>query len=610
MKKFLFSAAAVALLSGMASCTSDEPAAPSGDGNVTFRVSLPADMATRSYSDGLTATQLHYYVYDEDNGSANLPALNGTATFAGRVTDISLSLASGKSYSIVFWADAPGNNAYTYDISSKEIKVTYDGVAQDENRDAFTAYESTFKVSGPINKSIILKRPLAQINVGTGDVAEAAAAGVEVKNTGMKVKGVYNKLNLATGAVDVDGSGEVTFTSAAIPGDDEDFPVGGYDYLAMNYVLVAADKATVDVTLTTDCAQNPEMTFSQVPVQRNYRTNIYGKLLTDPADFKVIIDQEYAGEDNNVEVVKATTPEQFVDAINAGSNVVVPAGASVDLIGKGPIELADNQTIKVQGVLNTERAQIGISGAGNVAYVEGPGKITSIGVAGATGNRPLNAYDGGTLVVRNVEIETEQNNGGSVIFSENGNLDLANVTVNCHNFAIGANGGTLKMKDCIINSDSNNREGSFSYTVSVATGCKAVIEGGEINGIQGGLTVQGEGAECIVKGGTYTTKNHPQYGNIAFYPVYATDKGVAIIEGGDFIGANDWSPNKIAEGTSALVAGDNDVHMPDGNFVIKGGRFSGKAYNHVSKKLCDLPKGYSYKAIEGAGDLKWEVVKD
>lgn len=111
------------------------------------------------------------------------------------------------------------------------------------------------------------------------------------------MKGVYNKLNLATGAVDVEGNGEVTFTSAAIPGSGESFPVNGYDYLAMNYVLVAADKATVDVTLTTDCAQNPEMTFSQVPVQRNYRTNIYGKLLTDPAGFKVIIDQEYAGAD-------------------------------------------------------------------------------------------------------------------------------------------------------------------------------------------------------------------------------------------------------------------------------------------------------------------------
>ena len=292
-------------------------------------------------------------------------------------------------------------------------------------------------------------------------------------------------------------------------------------------------------------------------------------------------------------------------------NVVVPVEANVDLIGKGEIALANEQIVKVEGTLNTERAQISVSGAGNVAYVEGPGKITSIGVAGATGNRPLNAYDGATLVVRNLELETEQNNGGSVIFSQDGNLDLEGVTINCHHFAVGANGGTLKAKDCIINSDSNNREGAFSYTLSVATGCQAVLEDVEVTGIQGGVTVQGEGAVCTIKSGTYKTVAHPQYGeNIAFYPVYATDNGVAIIEGGDFTGVKNWSGGILTEGTSALVAGDNDVNMPDGNFIIKGGRFSGKAYNHTTKALCALPEGYVYKALEGQGDLIWEVVAE
>ena len=240
-------------------------------------------------------------------------------------------------------------------------------------------------------------------------------------------------------------------------------------------------------------------------------------------------------------------------------------------------------------------------------YVEGPGKITSIGVDGAKGNRPLNALDGATLVVRNLEVETEQNDGGSCIFSENGNLDLENVTINAHNFAIGANGGTLIAKNCNITSDSNNHEGAFSYTVSVATGCQAVLEGCTVTGIQGGVTVQGEGAVVTIKNGVYSTIAHPLYGeNVAFYPVYATDKGLAIIEGGDFIGVKNWSGGVLTEGTSCLVAGDNDFHMPDGNFIIKGGRFSGKAYNHTEKKLSNLPEGYEYRPIS-VGSLIWEV---
>ena len=137
---------------------------------------------------------------------------------------MSLNLASGKNYSIVFWADAPGNSYYTYTASSKELKVNYSGNAQDENRDAFTVYEPTFKVTGPINKEITLKRPFAQINVGTDDVEAAKTAGVEVKKTGMKVTGVYNTLNLATGAVS--GETDVTYAQAAIP-SGETFPVEG-----------------------------------------------------------------------------------------------------------------------------------------------------------------------------------------------------------------------------------------------------------------------------------------------------------------------------------------------------------------------------------------------
>lgn len=301
MKKILFCAAAAALLTGMASCSSDEPVVPEEGGNVTFSVNLPAGIETRSYSDGLTATKLHYYVYDEDNGSANIEALNGEADFdTNRTAKVSLNLASGKSYSIVFWADAPGNSYYTYTASSKELKVNYSGNAQDENRDAFTVYEPTFKVTGPINKEITLKRPFAQINVGTDDVEAAKTAGVEVKKTGMKVTGVYNTLNLATGAVS--GETDVTYAQAAIP-SGETFPVeGSYSYLAMNYLLVPADKVTVDVTMSTDCEQNPEMTFTQVPVQRNHRTNIYGSLLTNPAAWNVIIDEKYDDFDINIDL--------------------------------------------------------------------------------------------------------------------------------------------------------------------------------------------------------------------------------------------------------------------------------------------------------------------
>ena len=295
--KFFYALAATTLL-GLSACSSEEPVAQNGNGNVNFTVTLPDAIGTRAYSDGLSATHLDYYVYDEDNSSTNIAALNGTATFTDRKATVSLNLVSGKSYSIVFLATVDGQTYYTYTASTKDLAVTYSSAAQDEDRDAFYVYEPTFKVTGAINKDVVLKRPFAQINVGTTDWAKATAAGINLTETSMTVTGVANKINLGTG--DVDGNDEVTFTSAAMPGDTETFPyaAAGVDrYMAMNYILVGADKTTVDVKLNTNATPTiDEMVFSQVPVQRNYRTNIYGALLTNPANYNVVINQDYVGD--------------------------------------------------------------------------------------------------------------------------------------------------------------------------------------------------------------------------------------------------------------------------------------------------------------------------
>ena len=342
--KFFCALAATALV-GLTACSSDEPVAQNGDGNVNFTLRLPDAIGTRAYSDGLSATQLNYYVYDEDNGSENIEALNGTATFVNRETTVSLNLVSGKSYSIVFLATVPGQSHYTYTASSKDLDVTYGSAAQDESRDAFYVYEPTFKVTGAISKDIILRRPFAQINVGTTDWASATDAGISLTETSMTVTGVANKINLGTG--DVEGNEEVTFTSAAMPATPgETFPYAAANvdrYMAMNYVLVGKDKSTVDVKMNTNA--NPdidEMVFSQVPVQRNYRTNIYGALLTNPADYNVIINQEYEGNLDGA-IVKKNADGTFTCLVPE-----LPAGVTAaDLQGKGGVYVKADGTTEI-----------------------------------------------------------------------------------------------------------------------------------------------------------------------------------------------------------------------------------------------------------------------
>ncbi|MDE6853613.1 MAG: hypothetical protein K2J38_01000 [Muribaculaceae bacterium] len=306
MKRILSYVLASTLLAGFAtSCSEEMPVTPETGGGVTFAVNVPAQMVSRAFSDGHTATRLSYYVYDEDASSTNIAALNGTATFDAELkATVSLSLVSGKSYSVVFWADAPSDSPYSYDADTKDVTVTYGGVSQDESRDAFYAYRATFKVSGPMNETITLTRPFSQINIGTSntDYAAAEAGGLKAEATAVTVKGVYGKLNLSTG--EVSDATEATFTVAGIPADTEAFPYkpAEYKYLAMNYVLVGADKSTVDVEFAVPDTKYAGATFAAVPVQRNYRTNIFGNLLTEPADFNVIINPDYETPDYDFDV--------------------------------------------------------------------------------------------------------------------------------------------------------------------------------------------------------------------------------------------------------------------------------------------------------------------
>lgn len=154
------------------------------------------------------------------------------------------------------------------------------------------------------------------MNIGTDDFDAAKASGLEVTQTEVVAK-AFATLNLATG--EVADEADRTFTMKAIPtASDGEFPVaGGYKYLSMDYLLVGADKATVDVAFNYGGPQS--RTFTNVPVQRNYRTNIYGSLLTNTTDFNVVIEPAFATTNYNLGALY--TASQIGGAVTLSDNV-------------------------------------------------------------------------------------------------------------------------------------------------------------------------------------------------------------------------------------------------------------------------------------------------
>ena len=305
------------------SCSQDEllNGAATGDFvNAQFRVEMPGTIGTRAVGDGTTVDYVACAVYDADG--TEMTKLRQYVAVENKTANYSIRLAKGQSYRVAFFAydgDANGASAYydLTDLKNIQIKEAYSNI---EARDAFTNYVevSANESMSAVNKSVTLYRPFAQLNLGATkeDIAAAASAGVNVTNSQVTVSNVYTAFDAYNNAV-VEGAEakEVTFTMNGIPTEtlsvdtdnDSSTPDETFTYLALNYLLVGeqgTEKALTDVTFEWKTADNktnsPATEFKNVPVQRNYRTNIVGALLTNPATFNITIDAAFETPDNVV----------------------------------------------------------------------------------------------------------------------------------------------------------------------------------------------------------------------------------------------------------------------------------------------------------------------
>ena len=331
MKRVLFSTVAMSALMLIAtSCADDQTSdlKAGAESTVTITAQLPGDMGTRAFADGTKATELHYAVYEKGTttrlavckkADGTKGQLEGTATMTGLQTTISLQLTTGKEYDFVFWADAPGDNVYTFDSENQTVTVNYANAENNtDNLDAFFGQKKALKVSGNMSISQELRRPFAQINIGTDDFDAAAAAGYTVSESTIGVA-TYKTLNLLS--EEVSDPVTATFVKKPIPTEDSKFSVNSkdYKYLSMSYVLVPKDKETVDIAFDYTLTNR---TFTNVPVQRNYRTNIFGSLLTNTADFNVVIAPGFNNPDYNHNVITASTQTELATAAQTPNAVI------------------------------------------------------------------------------------------------------------------------------------------------------------------------------------------------------------------------------------------------------------------------------------------------
>lgn len=365
MKNFFKSLAICALAAlTFASCQKENADGNMDDQSSVVSINLTSPlMGTKAFADGKIVDVVHVHVYKvgengstltyiaPGTGSTETPSKdvtmedNGTATYSTR-------LVTGQTYTFVFWAEKSGNGHYTYNPATQTIAVNYaNAVGNDETRDAFYAVLENVKITGAYSKSVTLTRPFAQVNFGVTDkdMTAANAAGITVNGAAVKCTHVANALYLLDGTVS--GSEEAAFATNELP-TSETLSVSGktYTYVAMNYVLVGKNASTLsDITLTLNAtgaeSATPEYTYTNIPLQGNYRTNIVGNLFTSPASIDITVDKNFKEGDNNVVI-------QNVSSI-AAANAALTSGATNINISNITASEASNRTLQMPATLES-----------------------------------------------------------------------------------------------------------------------------------------------------------------------------------------------------------------------------------------------------------------
>ena len=350
------------------SCSNDElDVVQSGnEAQVTFSLAAEGGIATRAISDGTGAKKLVYAVYNASgelietiaNTDVNGQIVDNSAFDNGLTENVTITLAKGQQYTVAFWAQNPNCTAYTT-TDLKNVTIDYAGLNNDETRDAFFKAE-TFTVTGNTEIDVVLKRPFAQINVGVyqTDWDAAKASGIEIEKSKVTIENAATSINLLTG--EVGGEQTVEYGFDIIPAQfatpetldvdlDKDGTKENYVYLSMSYILANdettgyAKTALEDLDFTFAPISGNNINFSEglnaVPVQRNWRTNIIGKILTGDVTFNITIDPIYDGEYNygeaqpvNINGVYYATIQDAVNNVNDGDVIKVATGTYTEVV--------------------------------------------------------------------------------------------------------------------------------------------------------------------------------------------------------------------------------------------------------------------------------------
>lgn len=428
-----FAIAAMAVLAG--ACAKEQVGSADGETvEMTFNVDVPeTTITTKGLSDSKDVNEVICQVF---LSSDHTLLESKTVDFVGGKANVSFSLVKGQKYDFAFWAQVKGTDYYnTSNLSA--VKIDYSKAkANDANRVAFFEVK-TGKPALAKSDKVTLKRAFAQVNFGgildttrPDAIKNVLESRIIMKNLASTI----DLFNTNTIAGYTDNVEKVTFDKNSVI-SNEKLNVNGvdYQYFATAYVPApSVNRILTDAVarLWLDSGFSVDVNAPNVPIKRNYRTNILGNFFNDVEyGWTITIDDRFGGSDFTYDAVSAGLAKGTTVTLSedykvlkdnwAGINIPVGVESILNLNGHRFANEGNGYKADAKSAL-VVKGKLTINGDGDV-FCEGNTERKP-DVEKQPSNTCISVLEGGHLIINggNYSVGTDVDNKcNSTIYVEN-----------------------------------------------------------------------------------------------------------------------------------------------------------------------------------------------
>ena len=631
MKKLIYCVLAFAAGLFASSCQQENLEPVAQEGTVTYTIEVP-EVVTKAIADGKNVDRLFYEVYltTSENQKdlftgANLLYKKNVAmesvTGPTARTSVTLNLVQNQYYTVLFWAQCGEATEGLYDVDDLRAVTYREGVDIKSNHEDYAAFYAVDCISDatPRAKTVYLKRPFAQLNIGTLNTVDYSEDPytVTMKQSKVTVKQVPTVFNVATSAVD--GATDLTFTWESLELiNDEQLVVNdkNYDYIAMNYMFAGENRTAkveyeLEAVMTTqgevEVPADLAKSVVNVPLKENYRTNIVGNLLTNATQYEVIVDADWAGAD--------LAPEALYLAAANGGEVTL----TEDVVLENPLDIKADMALNLNG--KTITGALNVAAGASVTIENGTIVNGDKTVSGITSN--------GILTLDNVVVESARHalriESGSAVIN-GGIYEVAPVSASTL-YALNVGDGANSIANVTVKGGTfigpKNTMADSGGAVTVKVGSTVKIEGGDFSGGKT-KTVSCDGEITIVGGSfdqnpdTYVAEGYKAVEKAGTWYVVAADVDNVVETKTELLNAlnaakNSGETNVVIDAAGAeinLEYGISSSNVPEGTTAtIRNANVTGRSqWNYVDGTVifenCSFTAGvYSIHFDGGKGNV-------